>query len=88
MLQDVSEYKKRKAAIKGLGKKTTDEKSYMKYKNDITVPCGSLIPSGHDDSLLEFNEFCVYNPQQVNSQLVLELLKHFQEVWFGSFRIS
>lgn len=67
MLQDVSEYKKRKVAIKGLGKKTTDEKSYMKYKKDITVPCGSLISSGHDDSLLEFNEFCVYDPQQVIS---------------------
>lgn len=61
----MSKYEKKKVAIKGLGKKTTDEKEYVKWKHDITVPCGSLIPSGHEDSPLDYNEYCVYNPRQV-----------------------
>ena len=59
-------YKKKHVAIKGLGRKSTNEKEYIKWHNDITVPCGSLIESGHKDSPLEYNEFCVYNPKQVS----------------------
>jgi poly [ADP-ribose] polymerase len=65
--QDVSNYKKRHVAIKGLGRKTTDEKEYIKWHNNITVPCGSLIESSHKDGPLEYNEYCVYNPKQVSA---------------------
>lgn len=34
----------------------------------MKVPCGKLVPSGHDDSPLEFNEYAVYDPNQVESR--------------------
>jgi len=48
--------------VKGLGRKTTYE---ITWKNEIRVPCGSLIPSGHKNNPLAYNEYVVYNPKQV-----------------------
>lgn len=66
----MSQYKKKKVAIKGLGKMTTDPDGYIKFEEDITVPCGPLIP-GKEDSPLDFNEFCVYDSMQVSSIILL-----------------
>lgn len=55
----------KKTGAKGLGKKKTDESEHFVWKDDIRVPCGKLIPSEHKDSPLEYNEYAVYDPQQV-----------------------
>lgn len=55
----------KKIGVKGLGRKKTDEKEHFVWKDDIKVPCGRLIPSEHKDSVLEYNEYAVYDPQQV-----------------------
>ncbi|XP_024370917.1 protein ADP-ribosyltransferase PARP3 [Physcomitrium patens] len=70
--EDVSQYKKKKVAIKGLGKMTTDPDGYIKFEEDITVPCGPLIP-GKEDSPLDFNEFCVYDSMQVKPHYLLRV---------------
>lgn len=49
----------------GLGRKKTDEKEHFVWKDDIKVPCGNLVASEHKDSVLEFNEYAVYDPKQV-----------------------
>lgn len=51
--------------VKGLGKKTTDESEHQTWEDDIKVPCGRLVPSVHKDSPLEYNEYAVYDPNQV-----------------------
>ncbi|KAK4440615.1 protein ADP-ribosyltransferase PARP3 [Sesamum alatum] len=55
-----------KHGVVGLGRKKTDESEHFTWKDDIKVPCGKLIPSGHEDSMLEYNEYAVYDPQQVS----------------------
>lgn len=52
-------------AVKGLGKKKTDESEHFSWKDEVKVPCGKLVPSGLDDSPLEFNEYAAYDPSQV-----------------------
>ncbi|KAF8403271.1 hypothetical protein HHK36_011372 [Tetracentron sinense] len=52
--------------MKGLGKKNPDESEHTVWKDDIKVPCGRLIPSRLEDSLLEYNEYAVYDPKQVS----------------------
>ncbi|KAK6119869.1 hypothetical protein DH2020_046394 [Rehmannia glutinosa] len=49
-----------------LGRKRTDESEHFMWNGDIKVPCGELIPSEHKDSPLEYNEYAVYDPQQVS----------------------
>ena len=51
--------------VKGLGRKVPDENEHVFWKDDIKVPCGRLIPSEHKDSALEYNEYCVYDPNKV-----------------------
>lgn len=61
-MQDTQALEEKKIGVKGLGRKKTD----FVWKNDIKVPCGKLIPSEHTDSVLEYNEYAVYDPQQVH----------------------
>lgn len=56
----------KKIAVKGIGRKTTDEAEHFVWKDDIKVPCGRLIESGNKNSPLEYNEYAVYDPKQVN----------------------
>lgn len=63
--QDTKSLEEKKAGVKGLGKKKTDESEHFVWKDDIKVPCGHLIPSENKDSPLEYNEYAVYDPQQV-----------------------
>ncbi|XP_016488915.1 protein ADP-ribosyltransferase PARP3-like [Nicotiana tabacum] len=64
--EDTKALEEKKIGVKGLGRKKTDEKEHFIWKDDITVPCGRLIPSEHKDSVLEYNEYAVYDPQQVS----------------------
>lgn len=63
--QDTESLEEKKMGVKGLGRKKTDESEHFVWKDDIKVPCGRLIPSEHTDSLLEYNEYAVYDPQKV-----------------------
>lgn len=51
--------------VKALGRKKTDESEHFVWKDDIRVPCGTLIASEHKDSPLEYNEYSVYDTKQV-----------------------
>ncbi|KAL8245422.1 hypothetical protein R6Q59_011680 [Mikania micrantha] len=63
--EDTKFLEEKKAGVRGLGRKKTDEKEHFVWKDDIKVPCGSLVASEHKDSILEFNEYAVYDPKQV-----------------------
>lgn len=59
-----------KVGVKGLGKKKTDESEHFVWQDDIKVPCGRLVPSDNKDSILEYNEYAVYDPKQVRQTIV------------------
>lgn len=59
----------KKIGVKGTGKKKTDESEHFIWKDDIKVPCGRLVPSDKKDSPIEYSEYAVYNPKQVQSQI-------------------
>ncbi|MCD9560019.1 hypothetical protein HAX54_018444 [Datura stramonium] len=61
---DTRALEEKKIGVKGLGRRKTDEKEHFFWKDDIKVPCGKLIPS-ELSSVLEYNEYAVYDPQQV-----------------------
>jgi len=66
--QDTTSLEEKKVGVKGLGKKKTDESEHFIWKDDIKVPCGSIIASEHEDSPLEYNEYAVYDPKQVQAR--------------------
>jgi hypothetical protein len=64
--KDVKSLEEKKTGVKGVGRKTTDESEHFTWRDDVKVPCGKLMPSGNKDGPLEYNEFAVYDPKQVN----------------------
>ncbi|KAK2970885.1 hypothetical protein RJ640_025083 [Escallonia rubra] len=62
--EDTKSLEEKKTGVKGLGRKTTEESEHFVWKDDIKVPCGRLVPSQHEDSPLEYNEYAVYDPNQ------------------------
>ncbi|XP_026428891.1 putative poly [ADP-ribose] polymerase 3 [Papaver somniferum] len=69
--EDTNPLEEKKAGVKGLGRKKTDEAEHFTWKDDIKVPCGRLISSEHKDSPLEFNEYAAYDPKQVSIRFVV-----------------
>ncbi|GFQ06085.1 poly [ADP-ribose] polymerase 3 [Phtheirospermum japonicum] len=69
--EDATSLEEKKKGVIGLGKKKTDESEHFTWKDDIKVPCGKLIPSEHKDSPLEYNEYAVYDPQQVSIRFLV-----------------
>ncbi|XP_057534102.1 protein ADP-ribosyltransferase PARP3 isoform X1 [Amaranthus tricolor] len=65
--EDTESLEKRKVGVKGLGRKKTDESEHFVWKDDIKVPCGKLVVASPEpkDSILDFNEYAVYDPNQV-----------------------
>ncbi|KAL3530404.1 hypothetical protein ACH5RR_009726 [Cinchona calisaya] len=78
--EDTKSLEEKKIGVKGLGRKRTDESEHFVWKDDIRVPCGRLIPSEHKDSLLEYNEYAVYDPQQVSIRFLVVVKYEEQEV--------
>uniref|UniRef100_A0A7N0U785 Poly [ADP-ribose] polymerase n=1 Tax=Kalanchoe fedtschenkoi TaxID=63787 RepID=A0A7N0U785_KALFE len=70
-LEDTKTLEEKKHGVKGLGRKKTDEKEHKTWKDEIKVPCGRLIPSGHKESPLEYNEYAVYDPKQVRIMFIV-----------------
>lgn len=65
--EDTESLEKRKVGVKGLGRKKTDESEHFVWKDDIRVPCGKVVVASPEpkDSILDFNEYAVYDPNQV-----------------------
>ncbi|KAK1394126.1 hypothetical protein POM88_013182 [Heracleum sosnowskyi] len=49
-------------------------------EDDIKVPCGRLVPSQHKDSVLEYNEYDVYDPQSVSIRFLVKVKFEEQDV--------
>lgn len=58
-----------KHSTKGLGKKMPQESEYVKWRGDVTVPCGKPVPSNVKASELMYNEYIVYDTAQVSFKL-------------------
>ncbi|KAK4492261.1 hypothetical protein RD792_003064 [Penstemon davidsonii] len=69
--EDTSSFEEKKLGVKGLGRKKTDEAEHFVWKDDIKVPCGRLIPSQHKDSVLEYNEYAIYDPHKVSIRFLV-----------------
>ncbi|KAB2602252.1 poly [ADP-ribose] polymerase 1-like [Pyrus ussuriensis x Pyrus communis] len=67
---------KGKHSTKGLGKKIPQESEYVKWKNDVIVPCGKPVPSNVKASELMYNEYIVYDTAQVKMQYLLKVRFH------------
>ncbi|XP_010686033.2 protein ADP-ribosyltransferase PARP3 [Beta vulgaris subsp. vulgaris] len=65
--EDTKSLEERKVGVKGIGRKKTDESEHFVWKDDIKVPCGKLVPASPEpkESILDFNEYAVYDPNQV-----------------------
>lgn len=73
-----------KHSTKGLGKNIPLESEYVKWRDDIVVPCGKPVPSKVKASELMYNEYIVYNTAQVS---YLFLFSSFLHHWFGKLAI-
>ncbi|KAH7680639.1 poly [ADP-ribose] polymerase protein [Dioscorea alata] len=71
--EDPEALEDKKTAVKGIGRKTTDEAEHFVWKDDIKVPCGRLIESGNKNSPLEYNEYAVYDPKQASIRFLVEV---------------
>lgn len=59
-----------KHSTKGLGKKVPEESEFVKWRDDVTVPCGKPVPSKVRASELMYNEYIVYNTAQVSPSIM------------------
>ncbi|RXH98306.1 hypothetical protein DVH24_010631 [Malus domestica] len=67
---------KGKHSTMGLGKKIPQESEYVKWKDDVIVPCGKPVPSNVKASELMYNEYIVYDTAQVKMQYLLKVRFH------------
>lgn len=67
---------KGKHATKGLGKKVPHESDFVKWRDDVVVPCGRPVSSNVKASELMYNEYIVYNTAQVKLQFLLKVRFH------------
>ncbi|XVE77898.1 hypothetical protein DITRI_Ditri13aG0100800 [Diplodiscus trichospermus] len=67
---------KGKHSTKGLGKKVPKKSDFVKWKDEIIVPCGKPVPSNVQTSELMYNEYIVYNTAQVKMQFLLKVRFH------------
>nr|GMD20526.1 poly [ADP-ribose] polymerase 3 [Ipomoea batatas] len=69
--EDTKSLEQKKLGAKFHGRKKTDESEHFVWKDDIKVPCGRLIESQHSDSPFNYNEYAVYDPQQVSIRFLV-----------------
>ncbi|KAF7818406.1 Poly [ADP-ribose] polymerase 1 [Senna tora] len=63
-----------KHSTKGLGKKIPNDSEFVKWRDDVTVPCGKPVQSKVKTSELMYNEYIVYNTAQVKMQFLLKVV--------------
>lgn len=56
-----------KHSTKGLGKKVPLESEYVKWRDEVVVPCGKPVASNVKASELMYNEYIVYDTAQVRT---------------------
>jgi poly [ADP-ribose] polymerase len=81
--KEVKSLEEKKTGVKGVGRKTTDESDHFTWRDDVKVPCGKLVPSGNKDGPLEYNEFAVYDPKQVNRWCITRCSVYLTSIGFG-----
>ncbi|KAL6978644.1 Poly [ADP-ribose] polymerase 1, variant 2 [Sarracenia purpurea var. burkii] len=59
---------KGKHSTKGLGKKIPQESEYVKWKDQVVVPCGKPVTSNIKASELMYNEYIVYDTAQLTHE--------------------
>ncbi|KAK3154250.1 hypothetical protein QOZ80_2BG0188150 [Eleusine coracana subsp. coracana] len=64
--EEAKGFEEKKMGVKGVGRKTTDESEHFTWRDDVKVPCGKLVPSRNKNGPLEYNEYAVYDPNQVS----------------------
>ncbi|CAN0900479.1 Protein ADP-ribosyltransferase PARP3 [Linum grandiflorum] len=69
--EDTKSLEEKKVGVKGLGRKKTDEAEHFTWKDGIKVPCGKLVASEHKDSVLEYNEYAVYDPKMTSIRFLV-----------------
>ncbi|CAN1294381.1 Protein ADP-ribosyltransferase PARP3 [Linum perenne] len=69
--EDTTSLEEKKVGVKGLGRKKTDEAEHFTWKHGIKVPCGKLVESEHKDSVLEYNEYAVYDPKMTSIRFLV-----------------
>lgn len=57
---------KGKHSTKGLGKTIPQESDYVKWRDEVVVPCGKPVPSKVKASELLYNEYIVYDIAQAS----------------------
>jgi hypothetical protein len=65
LLQTMDKPPRGKHSTKGLGKTVPLESEFVKWRDDVVVPCGKPMPSSVRASELLYNEYIVYNTSQV-----------------------
>ncbi|XP_062190383.1 poly [ADP-ribose] polymerase 1 [Phragmites australis] len=65
-----------KHSTKGLGKTVPQESEFVKWRDDVVVPCGKPVPASIRNSELLYNEYIVYNTSQVKMQFLLKVRFH------------
>ncbi|KAM0853172.1 hypothetical protein ACQ4PT_051264 [Festuca glaucescens] len=65
-----------KHSTKGLGKTVPLESEFVKWRDDVIVPCGKPVPASIRASELLYNEYIVYNTSQVKMQFLLKVRFH------------
>lgn len=65
-----------KHSTKGLGKKKPQDSEYVKWRDEVVVPCGKPVPSNVKSTELMYNEYIVYNTAQVKMQFLLKVRFH------------
>uniref|UniRef100_A0ACD5TFQ5 Uncharacterized protein n=1 Tax=Avena sativa TaxID=4498 RepID=A0ACD5TFQ5_AVESA len=65
-----------KHSTKGLGKTVPQESEFVKWRDDVVVPCGKPVPASTRASELLYNEYIVYNTSQVKMQFLLKVRFH------------
>lgn len=65
-----------KHSTKGLGKTVPLESEFVKWRDDVVVPCGKPVPASIKTSELMYNEYIVYNTSQVKMQFLLKVRFH------------
>uniref|UniRef100_A0A6I9R1H2 Poly [ADP-ribose] polymerase n=1 Tax=Elaeis guineensis var. tenera TaxID=51953 RepID=A0A6I9R1H2_ELAGV len=67
---------KGKHSTKGLGKTVPLESDFVKWQDQVVVPCGKPVPSSIRASELLYNEYIVYDTAQVKLQFLLKVRFH------------
>ncbi|TGZ69293.1 hypothetical protein CRM22_003812 [Opisthorchis felineus] len=67
-------------SVRGVGRVTPEESTWSKLDGGVTVPIGKLVPSpeaNSDNLALQFNEYVVYDPNQVRLRYLVKIKFNF-----------